>query len=149
MDNPGQGGPLGFQALLSAYLDGRDRARGQRNKAVLATLTRRDDQRSANSEPGEGSEFAVPAHDLLKRLTPHAQNAARERADILFAFVHGLSHYPYEARADMLAHASRYLQRLGFTSEEIATFDPTDANLEGIAAAARHLLHGQPASAPG
>lgn len=160
LDSTSDGSSDPFSAYLSAYLQGRAFAKQRRQGALLSALDMANSEgggkalgfsadlsspftgggadrwESGSGEPG----LHVPAHDLIGRLPDNVQKVVLDHANILTAFVQGLSHYPYPERLEMLRHAAPYLTRLGFRAEEVTAFDPTDANLEEVSATAAHVL---------
>jgi hypothetical protein len=137
-----------FQAYLAAYLQGRETAKRRRREAALSALApSAEAPLTGRATPPEAPSLHMPVHDILNRLPPEVQKAARDHADILFAFIQGVAHYPYADRARIIRHSAPHLMRLGFTADELTGFDPTDQNLAEIAGAARHVLEGDPRSA--
>ena len=136
----------GFNAYLSAYLQGRELARRRRRQGALAALPASFGESEAGRPSTAGDITSdphvvhLPAHDLIGRLPSSVQGAVRDHADILSAFAQGLLHYPYRERLAILRHAAPHLARLGFTSKELSSFDPTDQNIEEVRQAAAHVL---------
>lgn len=75
----------------------------------------------------------------IGKLDETQRKAARERAEDLGGFAAALMQQPYEARKGILAQAQETLASYGFTPEQLAGFDPTDAALQAQVVSAMDL----------
>jgi hypothetical protein len=109
-----------FSAFLNAYDHGRELARKQRAQGAAGVFG------------GSPTGAAIPLESLFPKLSPDARGRAWGHADTLAAVVHGVAQHPYPERLGILKHLAPHLAQLGFTPDEIASFDPTDRSLSEI-----------------
>ena len=108
-----------------------------KRRANAAELVGKGDYRGAQQAALSGGDFDMAKS--IAGLDIDQRKAARERAQDLGGFALGIKGLPYDQRRSVIQQAASILQQQGFTEEQIAGFDPTDANLQALAAQAMDL----------
>lgn len=92
------------------------------------------------SDPTKRREAATATGDpavieAVMKMDGAAREEKREATDAVGGFAFGLrAKVPYEQRRALIQQNAAGLTAAGFTPEQIASFDPTDANLDGLVA---------------
>jgi hypothetical protein len=102
---------------------------GQDQKAILSQYAK-DPAAAHNAAYATGDPGIV---DMVSKLDENQRQVALEKAQRLAAVAFKLKQTPYEQRKPALQQLAPALQgAYGFTPEQIAAFDPSDATLDGI-----------------
>lgn len=75
----------------------------------------------------------------ISQLDDQQRQTAARSAQLLGKTAYSLQGMPYEARKQAIAAMAPQLLQQGFTQEQLAAFDPTDANLSGMVSQAMEL----------
>lgn len=132
-------------ALMSAGdIDGAETIRKRRmavaeeaRRARVGGMVAKKDYAGAQAEAMGGGDFDMAAS--IANMDSESRKAARERSEDLGGFALAIKGQPYEQRKAIIAQARPILMEQGFTPEQIAAFDPTDANIQSLVASATDL----------
>lgn len=112
-----------------------------RKRGLDAEATRKRVLGGYGTDPGAARTEAMGSGDMqligqIQQMDAHQRQVAAQNADEMAAVALALKNAPPEQRKATLSspQLSEWLALKGFKPEQIATFDPTDANLDAIIA---------------
>lgn len=110
-----------------------------RRRGDMERKTRKDTLAQYATNPGAAQKTAMESGDpelidAVSKLSAQDRALKAQQTDEVSAVAYALRNSPYEARKPALEQLGPYLSQRGFTPEQIANFDPTDANLDTVIA---------------
>lgn len=128
-----------YDPEMAAGMEDRQQVKADRLRADQDRQTRKDVLGKAATDLKGATQDAYASGDTdlinaVGKLSTEQRALKAQQTDEVSAVAFALRQSPYEARKAAMSQLTPYLTERGFTPEQVAGFDPTDANLDTVIA---------------